>query len=282
MKSLPFAVRAELRGLPTELADIVGAHLVAAGELIDVDPDLAYRHAEAAKRRAARLPIVREALAETAYAAGEYAAALNEFRALRRMSGADDYLAVMADCERALGRHEAALKLIAEARRGDVDADQEVELVLVEAGTRADMGQRPEALRLLKASLAQAGKAAHKAARARLRYAYGDQLLAAGDTAGAERWFESAAGLDDERATDAAERLDALRGTSVDIVELEDDDDVAADDDGDQAAESEHDETGPAENGPAETGPDETGPDETRPDETGPATEPAGADEEQR
>jgi hypothetical protein len=35
--------------------------------LIDEDPELAYRHAEAARRRAARLPVVREAAAETAY-----------------------------------------------------------------------------------------------------------------------------------------------------------------------------------------------------------------------
>ena len=62
-------------------------HLVVAGQLIEDDPELAYAHAEAARRRAARLPIVREAAAETAYAAGRYAVALSEFRALRRMTG---------------------------------------------------------------------------------------------------------------------------------------------------------------------------------------------------
>jgi hypothetical protein len=75
-----------------------------AGQLIDSDPELAYAHAEAARRRAARLPITREAAGETAYAAGNFGTALNEFRALRRMTGRDDYLAAMADCERALGR----------------------------------------------------------------------------------------------------------------------------------------------------------------------------------
>jgi hypothetical protein len=104
-------VRAELRGLPKDLAEIVAAHLVVAGRLVDEDPDLAYAHAEAARRRAARLPIVREAAAETAYAAGRYDVALSEFRALRRMTGSPDYLPVMADCERALGRPHNALKL---------------------------------------------------------------------------------------------------------------------------------------------------------------------------
>ena len=83
-RSLHVAVRAELRSLPKDLAEIVAAHLVVAGRLIDDDPEQAYAHAEAARRRAARLPIVREAAAETAYAAGLYDVALTEFRALRR------------------------------------------------------------------------------------------------------------------------------------------------------------------------------------------------------
>ncbi len=115
VRTLNRAVRAELRGLPKELEEIVAGHLVAAGELIDTDPQLAYAHAEAARRRAARLPVVREAAAETAYAAGEYAAALSEYRALRRMTGAPDYLPVMADCERALGNPQRALTLAREA-----------------------------------------------------------------------------------------------------------------------------------------------------------------------
>ena len=44
-RSLHAAVRAELRSLPKDLAEIVGAHLVMAGRLIDDDPQLAYAHA---------------------------------------------------------------------------------------------------------------------------------------------------------------------------------------------------------------------------------------------
>ena len=120
-RSLHAAVRAELRSLPKDLAEIVAGHLVVAGRLIDDDPEEAYAHAEAARRRAARLPIVREAAAETAYAAGFYDVALTEFRALRRMTGTPDYLPVMADCERALGRPHNALKLAQEADRAGLD-----------------------------------------------------------------------------------------------------------------------------------------------------------------
>ncbi|MDN5762910.1 MAG: hypothetical protein L0H41_11405, partial [Microlunatus sp.] len=72
IRDLPRPVQAELRGLPKDLAEVVGGHLVLAGRLIDDDPELAYRHAEAARRRAARHPGVREAPAARAYAAGVY------------------------------------------------------------------------------------------------------------------------------------------------------------------------------------------------------------------
>ena len=83
----------------------------AAGMLIDSDPKTAYQHTLAARARAARLAVVREACGEAAYAAGEYAEALSELRAAKRMNGATAYLPIMADCERALGRPERALTL---------------------------------------------------------------------------------------------------------------------------------------------------------------------------
>jgi tetratricopeptide (TPR) repeat protein len=153
-RSLHASVRAELRGLPKELAEIVAAHLVVAGQLVDEDPELAYAHAEAARRRAARLPIVREAAAETAYAAGRYDVALSEFRALRRMTGTQDYLPVMADCERALGRPHNALKLAREADRVRLDPALRIEMIIVEAGARGDLGQDEEARRILERTVA--------------------------------------------------------------------------------------------------------------------------------
>ena len=207
----------------------MGAYLLMAGQLIDVDPELAYAHAEAARRRAARLAVTREATAETAYAAGHYDVALNEFRALRRMTGTDEYLPAMADCERALGRPQASLKVIKEGLTGTVEVSQLVELRLVEAGVRTDLGQGEEALRLLKAEIERIGARGPKLARSRLRYGYADLLEASGEAEQAERWFEAAAALDTETETDAADRASALQGITLVFDEDDEDDEDGLD-----------------------------------------------------
>ncbi len=219
LRDLPRGVRAELRGLTQELAEIVGAHLLKAGELISTDPKLAYAHAEAARRRAARLSVTREAAGETAYAAGEYQVALHEFRALRRMNGGTEFVAAMADCERALGRPEKALKLVREGLDAGPDFGQRVELRLVEAGARIDLGQPAEALRLLKHEIEASAGRGSRGARARLRYGYADLLETGGDSASAERWFAAAAALDEDAETDAADRLSALQGLVLEVDE---------------------------------------------------------------
>ena len=216
-RSLHAAVRAELRGLPKELAEIVAAHLVVAGQLVDEDPELAYAHAEAARRRAARLPIVREAAAETAYAAGRYDVALSEFRALRRMTGSSDYLPVMADCERALGRPHNALRLAREADHAGLDPALRIEMIIVEAGARRDLGQDEEAHRILERAIgAVRTESAPASALARLRYAYADALLQTGKNSEARQWFTAAAKLDHDQETDAQERVDELDGILID------------------------------------------------------------------
>jgi tetratricopeptide (TPR) repeat protein len=237
LSTLHRAVRAELRGLPKELEEIVAGHLVAAGNLIDTDPELAYAHAEAARRRAARLPVVRGAAAETAYAAGEWAAALSEFRALRRMTGSSDYLPVMADCERALGRPQHALTLAREAAALDLEPALRTEMTIVAAGARADLGQQAEAVRMLREAVtgpppartgpaltrgaaAQSVELEHQAA-ARLRYAYADALLHTGATEEARRMFAEAAKRDPDQLTDAQQRLDELDGLTLDLIDLD-------------------------------------------------------------
>ena len=223
LRELPRGVRAELRSLTTEHADVVGAHLLMAGMPIDSDPELAYAHAEAARRRAARLPVTREATGETAYAAGHFDVALSEFRALRRMSGTTEYLPAIADCERALGRPHAALKVVKEGLAAHPDVHQMIELRLVEAGARVDLGQRDEAIRLLRAELEAVGTRGPKLARARLRYGYAELLVAEGDLVGAEQWFNSAAALDVDNETDAADRVAELQGITIVFDDSEED-----------------------------------------------------------
>lgn len=219
LRELPRPVRAELRSLSPEVAEIVGSHLLMAGRFIGTDPPLAYAHAEAARRRAARLAVTREATGEAAYAAGEYAVALHEFRALRRMNGGVEFVAAMADCERALGRPDRALKLVREGLDTKPDFAHRVELRLVEAGTRFDQGQAAEALRVLRSEIeASAGRGTRKA-RAALRYGYADLLERSGDADGAERWFAAAAALDETNETDAHERVARLQGMVLDVDE---------------------------------------------------------------
>ena len=230
---LPREVRAELRSLSPEGAEFVSKHLLAAGDLVDSDPALALRHAQAAKRRGARLPLVREALAETAYAADEFAIALNEYRALRRMTGDTSYFPVMADCERALGKPEEAVRLIREAKLVDMNQRTRIELVIVEAGAREDLGQAREGKRTLKVALGQVTRDTPHEAHARLAYAYAAMLLRQGQEDQAREWFETADLLDVSRELDAGDQLELLDGVEFEF-------DFAEDDESDQ--DDEHDE----------------------------------------
>ncbi len=222
-RELDRSVRQQLRTLPEKLAARVARHLVAAGRLIEIDPETAYQHTLAARSRAARLAVVREASAEAAYAAGHYQEALTEFRAVRRMSGNPAFLPVIADCERALGRPERALKIAQDPAISELSPADRVEMLIVAAGARLDMGQ-PEAAALMLESQA-VGSRARSTPAARLRYAYAEALLAAGRSSDALEWFHRAAASDAEGVMDAAERAAALEGIElVDTVEPADED----------------------------------------------------------
>ncbi len=201
-------VRAQLKGLPEKLAARVARHLAAAGVLIDEDPELAYRHTLAARARASRLAVVREATGEAAYAAGHYDVALAELRAAKRMNGATDYLPIMADCHRALGNPEQAIKLAKTPSVSNFSTEAKAEMTLVEAGARRDMGQLDAALRTLE--LAPLASKSRSAWVVRLRYAYADTLEAAGREDDALAWFHRTHAIDSDEITDAAARADLL------------------------------------------------------------------------
>jgi tetratricopeptide (TPR) repeat protein len=203
-KELDRSVLAQLKSLPEKLGQRVARHLVAAGELLESDPKTAYQHTLAARARASRLAVVREAVGEAAYAAGEYAEALAELRAAKRMNGAQDYVAIMADCERALGRPDRALTLLRNAPREKFAPPLLAETVIVEAGARRDRGEIDAALRTLENS--RLSSQARAPWVARLRYAYADTLLAAGRPQEALEWFHRTEAVDAEEITDAAER----------------------------------------------------------------------------
>ena len=207
-KQLTPEVRRELATLDRTTAETVARHLVAAGALIDDDPQEALQHARAARARAARIAAVREAVGIAAYRCGDWAQALAELRAARRMGSRSVLLPLIADCERGLGRPERAIELArspeAEQLRGD-DAD---ELRIVAAGARADLGQLEQALVVL--STPQLDPARTGTTAARLAYAYAEALLALDRSEEALGWFVRAASADTDGVTDAEDRVSEL------------------------------------------------------------------------
>jgi tetratricopeptide (TPR) repeat protein len=225
-------VRAELLSLARPVADSVARHLVAAGQLIDEDPEEAMAHALAARRLASRIAVVREAVGLAAYAAGEWQTAIAELRTYHRMSGKQTHLAVLADCERALGRPERAVDIFRAADKAALESAEAIELLIVAAGARGDMGQKDAAVAMLQVR-ELAGEADEPWA-ARLRYAYADALLSVGRREEAREWFARSAEADPEGTTDAAERLLELDGVVMsgdEKTDLEEDEFAARDGD---------------------------------------------------
>ncbi|MCF4121536.1 hypothetical protein L1785_11140 [Antribacter sp. KLBMP9083] len=138
-----------MRGLTKDNAEQVGLHLVMAGRLLEIDPERAYEHAQAAVRRGGRVDIVREAAGIAAYRTGRYAEALRELRTVRRLNGSSEHLPIMADAERGLGRPERAIALAASDEAGTLDALGRTELAIVVSGARTDLGEHDAALAVL-------------------------------------------------------------------------------------------------------------------------------------
>jgi tetratricopeptide (TPR) repeat protein len=189
-------------------ADTVARHLVAAGELLDDDPETALAHAQAARARSGRIAAVREAVGIAAYQCGDWAQALSEFRAARRMGSKSQLLPLIADCERGVGRPERAIELARSPEAADLTGDDADEMRIVAAGARADLGQLEQALALL--SSPQPDPSRTGATAARLFYAYAETLLALGRDDDALQWFIHAAAADIDGVTDAEDRVGEL------------------------------------------------------------------------
>jgi tetratricopeptide (TPR) repeat protein len=234
-RDLDPAVRGALRGLDPRNVERVASHLVAAGTLIEEDPAAALAHARAARDRASRVAAVREAVGVAAYHAEDYAEAARELRAYRRMSGDAGYRAVLADCERALGRPEVALRLVAEALRDKPDPEETVELRIVESGARLDLGEAAAARLVLEAELGgrldPASLESADAVRLRLASAYADLLEIQGESDRAMDWLVAIAAADPEDVTGAVERL-GIEFTELEEIDLDEADpqDTDADD----------------------------------------------------
>jgi hypothetical protein len=182
--------RNELKTLSKENAEGVACHLVMAARLIADDPELAHQHAISAARRAGRIGVVRETLAITAYATGDYALALRELRTYRRITGRDDQLPMMVDSERGMGRPERALELGRSVPRTSLPVPVQVELAIAMSGARLDLGDTEAAL--LELQIPQLDPATAFSYSPGLFDAYAAVLEDLGRSEDAEEWYTRA------------------------------------------------------------------------------------------
>ncbi|WP_344304490.1 primosomal protein, partial [Agromyces salentinus] len=206
-RDLDKGARAELKTLSKENADWVARHLVAASMYLDDDPELAHEHAQSAGRRAGRVAVVRETLAITAYATGDFALALRELRTYRRISGSNDQLPLMVDSERGVGRPDRALEVGRAVDRSELPAAVQVGLAIAMSGARLDLGQAELALAELEIPQLDPDRAFSYSPA--LFSAYAEVLDELGQTDDAAAW----------RARSARAEA-ALGGPELDLVEI--------------------------------------------------------------
>ena len=165
--------------------------------------------------------MVRESLAITAYATGDYALALRELRTYRRITGRDDQLPMMVDSERGLGRPDRALELGRSVARDALPVPVQVELAIAMSGARLDLGHVERALAELEIPQLDPTKAFSWSPG--LFDAYATVLEELGRDEEAQRWFgyADAATAALQEATDddeliEIEDLDDISGLDVD------------------------------------------------------------------
>ncbi|KAA8725179.1 hypothetical protein [Corynebacterium phocae] len=203
------SVLQDLKSLSKENADATAKHMIMAAMWMEDDPQLALRHARAAKDRAGRVSVAREVNGIAAYRAGEWKEALAELRAARRISGGPGMLAVMADCERGMGRPEKAIELGRSDEARELSREGAIELAIVVAGARQDLGQDESALVTIER--ANPDKKERGMGATRLAYAYANAFAELGQVDKAREWFEHTVEIDEGGWTDAAQRLEELK-----------------------------------------------------------------------
>ena len=211
--------RNELKTLTKENAETVGRHLAMAARVIDENPQLAHQHVMSAARRAGRIGVVRESLAITAYATGDFALALRELRTYRRISGSNDQLPLMVDSERGVGRPDRALELGRSVDRSTLSPSVQVGLAIAMSGARLDLGETDAAL--VELEIPQLNPNTAFSYSPELFAAYAEVLSELGREDEADEWLQRAS------RADAAIGASGDDDETVEIEEMEEDDDAA-------------------------------------------------------
>ncbi len=164
--------------------------LVAAGEALEAgDHQAAIDAMIEAKVKAPRSVYVREMLGLSYYHLGMWREAARELAAFRRMSDRRDRDPEFADCERALGRPEKAVDVLADITAQDLPEDVVIEGLVVAAGALRDLERFDDAVRVLEQG--PVPKQNPEPHHLRLYYALADALERVGRRADARGYWDS-------------------------------------------------------------------------------------------
>ncbi|WP_231939339.1 hypothetical protein [Brevibacterium siliguriense] len=230
---------------------MVAKHLVAAGGLLDLDPERAHEHAKAAMARAGRVAVVREALGIAAYYVENYDEAVRELRTHRRISGSNDNIALIADAERGRGKPEKALELLKNSEELDLDNDTRTELVIVAAGAKSDLDDIAGARRLIEA---EDFTQKPSGGLVRLMAAYAEVLRIDGETELADKYEELSRRTAKATGTLFGDEMPDLNaGVEIETVEEVEDEHAAPENDSSEEADELQAEADSSEEADAET-----------------------------
>jgi ADP-ribose pyrophosphatase YjhB (NUDIX family) len=213
--ALPRGVEREIEralGPGRKAKDVALALSIGAAAIDEDRADIALPMLAWAKHEAPRVSAVREAYGVALYLHEDYAGALSELHAYRRLTGRLDQNHLVADCYRALGREldkviEAAQAL---ATAEDAPEDRRAEAVIVWAAALADAGDVGAGRAVVRRFLERprAGDQPHDL---RVRYLAADLAERQEDGPEAARQLELIAAVDPE-LLDVDERLRGYRG----------------------------------------------------------------------
>jgi hypothetical protein len=202
--------------------------------------------------------VVRETAAITAYRLGDFATALRELRTYRRISGRNDQLPMMVDCERGLGRPERALELGRSVDRAALETPVQVELAIAMSGARLDLGNPTAALGELE--IPQLDPSTAYSWSPALYSAYAATLEELGRQDEADEWWarvdRAAEALEEAAEDDAWETVDVVE-EAIEVDEFDDEpeaDEPEADEPGDDERVESGSDIDDAELGDAEPG----------------------------
>jgi tetratricopeptide (TPR) repeat protein len=152
-------------------------------------------------------PSVRELYGHALYGLGRYRQAAAELEAFVELTGSTDQHPMLADCYRALGRHNKVAELWADLRETSPSGDIVAEGRIVAAGSLADQGKLLDAIVLLEKSPKVRGHVTER--HLRTWYALADLYERAGELSKSRTLFRRILATDAD-FVDVAARLRGL------------------------------------------------------------------------